>query len=261
MKTCLIALALAAFTVTAVGCASPTSDDDTEAAQGSAATSSVTAVVKTVTLDRKLPAQEPAEGNVIDEQCAIAGTYLEVSGLGATPMKKLNDALYPEDLKDLMDNGCSTPFDVQTNTKLLMNRAGALSIEQSGSSYYAGTPHPNNTLYATSYDLKTGEQITLGDVFEDASGAALANVILAKLQSGTEDEKNFAESYADSLKANPEWLTFALTEDGVTLYLTSYTGHADFALATEAVNLSYGDLRDVLSAESSFKQLWAAGRN
>lgn len=46
----------------------------------------------------------------------------------------------------------------------------------------------------------------------------------------------FADSYADSVKASPEWLTFALTEESITLYLTSCTGHADFALATEAID-------------------------
>lgn len=260
MKTTLVALALAALTTTAAaGCASPTGDDGVEASQG-AATVSLKADVKAITVDKEVPATDlspSGEQNV----CSLKATYLEVSGLKPSVNKKLNDALRPEEVNQLVEAGCDTGYELDTETTVLFNDAGVLSVQTNGNSYYAGAAHPNNLLSTTSYNLETGENIGVGDVFADASGKQFADIVLAKMTNGTQNQKDFVEAYGDAVTANPEWLSFALTKEGVTLYLTNYVGGADFVLGADPVDFTYGELREALSSKSALKQIWSTNRN
>jgi hypothetical protein len=260
MKTIIVSLALAGLTAFAVGCGSTseadaqTGSDNIEAAPQGAQS----ATVQEVAIDENRPAKDTSAGDTMTT-CAMKGNYIKVSGISDAAAKAINDALVPETLKDLQAYGCDQAFDVNPSQKVIFNEKGVLSIEDTEDSYYAGAAHPNNSLYVRSFSLKTGNLLK-ADVLSDPSGKQLANKVIAKLEAGTEEEKQLAEMTKEQILENPEGMSFALTKDSVRIYLTGYVSHAAFELAVLPVELKYSELRDALSGTSEAAGVWANAR-
>jgi hypothetical protein len=250
-----ITLALVGVLALGTGCAAPSEDASTGG--GSAAqvgSTELRATVETVRIDEKKTASNATE---LMTECAVSGTFLRVSGIGAAAAQALNAELASRELVDLRAAACEDPYSVESNTKALMNAHGVLSVEVAGNDYYSGAAHPNAWFYGRSYSLQTGKQLEIADVFSDETGRQFAEEAIAALEAGTEDQKALAESYRDSIRERPSGLSFVLLPEGVSVYFTAYAGHADFAIALETVLLPYAELRDALKGTSPAAGVWA----
>ncbi len=258
MKSIVLSLVLAGLTAFAAGCgASDAVEDDVSDARTDDMTAEQSARIEKVTLDQSKPATDLSYSESMTS-CELKGHYLKVSGLASTAATKaINDALTPDPLKELQA-GCEQAFDINTSDEAIFNARGILSVEHVEDSYYAGAAHPNSGLWVASYSLKTGKKLEIADVFADASGKQLAHEVIATLEaSDNEEHRGLAEMFKESILEHPEWMTFALTQESVRIYLTSYVPHAAFAMAVEPVELRYSDLRDALSGASEAAGVWA----
>ncbi len=253
-----VSLGLATILSTLVGCAAPAGDSD-DVGGGAGAASAAPAAPKVEIVEMKVTkkATDTSFSDTMTE-CEISGNYAKVSGLAnAAAQAKLNEALQPEELRSLEKDGCEQPFTFESSTKVILESPVVLSVERAGNDYYAGAAHPNAYISVDSFDLQTGQKLAIKDVFSDPSGKQLAHEVVAVLQSGNAEQKELAEMIGEQIVENPEWMSFALTRDGVQIFLTPYMSHASFALATEPVTLRYSDLRDALSGASPAASLWA----
>lgn len=246
MKLVASIVTLGLFTLVA-GCSATTTDDGaSESAGAASATTSQTAVVKTITVDETKALTTPPEQDATMTTCEVKGSYVEVSGIAAAAARAINTALYPSELADIQ-KGCDRAFDASTQTAVKLNAKGVLSVETTGDYFYAGANHPDAYTTPSTFDLATGRKLEMKDILADASGKALAEKVLSVLAAGDDDAKAFVDAYAEQVRSNPAWMKLTLTEHSLVVHLEEYVSHADFAFASTAPAFAYADIAPLLA--------------
>lgn len=88
---------------------------------------------------------------------------------------------------------------------------------------YAGGAHPNTTRSAQNFDTKTGELLTLKDVFTDVEkGIAFVNEYLLKQMKASKEQDGFFEGYESSIKDILTEDTWYLSEEGFVVITNVY---------------------------------------
>jgi len=77
------------------------------------------------------------------------------------------------------------------NLAITYNAHGLLAVSEYHEEYYQGTPHPNHSLDATIYDLRTGQALALNSLLKPGTDHALRQLITGALR--TEMELDAAE--------------------------------------------------------------------
>jgi hypothetical protein len=72
------------------------------------------------------------------------------------------------------------------NLTVTYNAYGLLAVSEYHEEYYQGTPHPNHTLDATIYDLRTGQALALSDLLKPDTDHTLRQLITSALRTDME---------------------------------------------------------------------------
>ena len=115
--------------------------------------------------------------------------------------------------------------DYSTNFKILLATNDYLSIEINEYSYYGG-PYPNSNYYALTYDLRSGKELRLDELFKPGSNyrQAIQKYALAEINKQEKEalkEAPPAERNAGSFFSAEEvkdWRAWAMTRKGIVVY-------------------------------------------
>lgn len=120
-----------------------------------------------------------------------------------------------------------------------------LSISQSISDYYAGAAHPNGTLRARTFDLKTGEVVSRR-LFREGALDEVARRVDRKLRADPENELD-GEYLLDTPTAE-DVRQVAVAKDGLVFLFDAYT-LGSYAQGPAVVKLSFQELDGLLNQE------------
>lgn len=115
---------------------------------------------------------------------------------------------------------------------------------------YSGTPHPENSCISASYDLVTGEVLTLGGILTEACTEDKLFSLAAKALSDISREKNLYPDYEDILKnrLSGEWYSdeaFYFSSEGLCFYFSPYE-IAPYASGIVTAQIPYDQLTGLL---------------
>ncbi len=159
---------------------------------------------------------------------------------GVASFRKDMMALTAEDLKWTKESGMSNTSEVSYNVTYADNEVISVSF---GNYYFTGGAHPNSVSFALTFDLKTGRELTLGDLFKPESKylQVLSSYCVKQLQKElsdmTDDDwiKNGAGPNAENYKS------WNLTKKGLIVNFDSYQVAA-YAAGPQEVVVPYAEL-------------------
>lgn len=152
--------------------------------------------------------------------------------------------------------GASGPNGLTVSMTLGLHTPELLSVSQSIDDYYAGTAHPNLTLRARTFDLKTGRRLFKKDVFRSGTDAELLARIDAKLRTLPEYQQD-----GEYILETPEigdLKELMLEKGGVTFLFSPYLV-GPYAAGPVVVTLSWKDLAGLTVADGPVGRLAGAG--
>ena len=120
-----------------------------------------------------------------------------------------------------------------------------LSVSQSISDYYAGTAHPNGTLRARTFDLKTGEVVSRR-LFSEGALDEVARRVDQKLRADPENKLD-GEHLLDTPTAE-DIRQVAVAKDGLVFLFDAYT-LGSYAEGPAVTKLSFQELDGLLNQE------------
>lgn len=115
---------------------------------------------------------------------------------------------------------------------------------------YSGTPHPENSCISASYDLVTGEVLTLGGILTEECTEEKLVSLAAKALSDISRENNLYPDYEDILKnrLSGEWYSdegFYFSSEGLCFYFSPYE-IAPYASGIITAQIPYEQLTGLL---------------
>jgi hypothetical protein len=136
----------------------------------------------------------------------------------------------------------------QLNTIILYNDKNILSYELD--KRIEKNTDPEELTYYLVFDLRTGNRVTLKDIFIDGFEAAVTEMIVKKIitDNGFENEEDMINNgyfFSDNIVPNNN---FSITEDGITFMYNPYE-IATYALGQTDVTLSFAQLEPFLKKE------------
>ena len=116
---------------------------------------------------------------------------------------------------------------------------------------YSGTPHPENACVSASYDLVTGEVLTLGGILTDDCTADALFSLAATALSNISQEKNLYPDYEDILKTrlSGDWAAdeaFYFSTEGLCFYFSPYE-IAPYSSGVITAQIPYDQLTGLLN--------------
>ena len=135
-----------------------------------------------------------------------------------------------------------------------------ISVEFGIGSYYSGAAHPNSYTEVLNFDLKSGKQIKLGDLFKPGSKylQAISSYSIKDLK------KQSTEKGADSM-LDDDWIqrgagpdaenyqSWTITKRGLGINFDSYQV-APYAAGPQQVVVPYSTLREIVRADGPIAQ-------
>ncbi len=156
-------------------------------------------------------------------------------------------------LKNVMDSYNPTQsFEVGNNLGIYYETyymdKNKLSCLFSSSTYYVGAAHSNNEMTSLNYDLKTGNQIKLKELFKDKSNylKVLSDYSINSLKTkvaGYNDGSSWLKEGASPKDDNFD--TFVIGKDHLIIHFQSYQV-ASFAEGPQEVKIPFSKLKGIL---------------
>ena len=113
---------------------------------------------------------------------------------------------------------------------------------------YTGGAHPNMDIFTKTFDLKTGKELTLAEIFKPDSNylSAVSKASIAQLKAKMQDpDPKWIERGAGSSAEN--YSRFILKEKEIVFYFNAYQV-APYSQGPQEAALPYSDLKDFLQA-------------
>lgn len=157
--------------------------------------------------------------------------------------------LYVEDKGDeLKRRWYEYEYNIETDTKV--GRDDAVVIYMITLDYYEGGAHGIQQLLVMNFDMRTGKQLTLLDIFVPGYETRLSEMLLEKLMDMT-DSKTMEElkdkGFLYSMDMFPSE-NFMLEENHITFVYNAYE-IAPYAMGMTTLELSYSELSEILKKQ------------
>jgi hypothetical protein len=100
-----------------------------------------------------------------DRKCTVQHNFVQVSGISAPAASAINKSLVRTKAGRLLDVNCATEgYDSNGDTVVSFNGKGILSVADTIGSDFEGAAHPNTTMTTSTFDLRSGKELSLSDV-------------------------------------------------------------------------------------------------
>lgn len=131
------------------------------------------------------------------------------------------------------------------------NDYGLLVLLDYGEEYYQGTPHANHRVDITTYDLRTGEALTLADLLKPGTEHALRQLVTRELRHEMELDASEVLSQADGDSTTTELprAGVGLSAEGLIFQYTDYE-LGGYAYGQPRVTIPWVDLLPLLRPTS-----------
>ena len=145
-------------------------------------------------------------------------------------------------------NAWFSPYGSRTSYEVTRLDANVLSVK--GNSYdYEGGAHGYGAEWGTTIDLKSGAELALSQLAEDAPGFInkVLEIVLEDL-SGRQEEEELFDAYESYVEQNIEETSWYLDMTGIVLVYTPYE-IGPYASGSIAVRVPYGEVAECMKAE------------
>ncbi|SMC78536.1 protease inhibitor I42 family protein [Papillibacter cinnamivorans] len=218
---------------------------------GAACVNSITIATQTVSTQTdtlKTTLQYPVISGL--EDTAVQDAVNEVFRKAADDAQKegIDNAAALEPVREEypdFQNTCETYF----NYRVKYNRCGLLSVTLDDYQY-AGGAHGSTLRTSYTFDLRTGEQLSLGDLMAEGSGyfSAISKTVRSEIdrrvQAGLLYELEPFQTISDSQD-------YYLSNSGLTVYFQQYA-YFPYAAGIQEFTVGYGELADMLKPDYGF---------
>lgn len=124
-------------------------------------------------------------------------------------------------LEEYRNTGKVYPYTFQLIAEVKYNEKGRLSMLWTEYAFTGGA-HGNSYHSGVTYDLNTGEELTLGDLMEMSDEEAYATVIQRYTNVIKNDPDTFFAEASDFVKEHPEAINFYFSADGPVVFYQVY---------------------------------------
>jgi hypothetical protein len=249
-------------TTAATAASAPGSTSSASGATGASGAAGTTATSATGPAGRALPTlrQVPLTTGTSALDYDVTGSYPQLDGLPAPLGQTVNDALaakvrgvvtaFEHDLSDFGEKpapGDTRSFvEVAPTATLLDARRASLRLDVL--TYVAGAAHPASLIVSGTYDLRSGRELALGDLFDPAQPylsaiADRATAALAKQFASLGADSPFPEGVAPTPANYQAWW---LTTDSLVIGFPAGQAGA-YALGDQVVPIAWSDLRALVA--------------
>lgn len=183
---------------------------------------------------------------LLEDECA---KYYPNLAKSLEDYKNENESTIETTMGSLMENftevvvngGMGVDLEDKTTRSVLRADQSYFSFMEQNESYYGGA-HGGNMITGMTFDVNTGERVTLSDVVIDADGC---KAVVAKLL-----DEHFGDIFYDDVhKLIAEYeldsFTWSMDPFGITLYFNQYE-LAPYAAGMQMVDLAYDDYPELL---------------